>query len=74
LRQRQPVGGAVNLHAVGDPVNRHHGLRVNLLHGGFDGAFAMAAGHAGNVKGMVHQKPPWLNVLSIVPARLCGKV
>jgi hypothetical protein len=74
LRQRLSVCGAVNVNAVGGPVNRHHGLRVNLLHGGFDSAFAVTAGHAGNVKGLVHQKSPWFDGLSIALAPDCGKV
>jgi hypothetical protein len=49
-------------------------LRVNLLHGGFDSAFAVAAGHARDMKGLVHQKSPWLDGLSIVLALVCGKV
>jgi len=74
LRQRLSVGGAVNVNPVGGPVNRDHGLRVNLLHGGFDSAFAVAAGHARDMKGLVHQKSPWLDGLSIVLALVCGKV
>jgi hypothetical protein len=45
---------AVDVNAIGGPVDADLGLRVELLHGGFDGALAVAAGHACDGEGLVH--------------------
>ncbi len=46
--------GAVNVNALGGAVDADLGLRVKLLHCVFDGAFAMAAGHARDGESLVH--------------------
>lgn len=45
---------AVDVNAVGGPVDADLGLWVKLLHSIFDGTFAVAAGHASDGEGLVH--------------------
>jgi hypothetical protein len=45
---------AGDVHTVVGAVDLHGGLRVKLLHGVGDGALAVAAGHALNVKLVLH--------------------
>jgi hypothetical protein len=45
---------AVDVNPVGGAVDADFGLRIKLLHGCFDRAFAVAAGHAGDGKNLVH--------------------
>ena len=50
------------MHQVGSPVNGDLGLRVHLLDRAGDGFFAMAAGHAGHGKGLVHVITPGVKI------------
>ena len=45
---------AVDVNAVGGAVDADLGLRVDLLHGVFDGTLAVTAGHACDGEGLVH--------------------